>query len=176
MVIPILETERLVLRALGAADFPAWAEMYADPEFASGLGHPEGIQAEDAWRALAMHIGHWTLRGFGMWAVAERSAPAKLIGRIGFHQPEGWPDFELGWAIAHPHWGRGYATEAARAALAHGFDVLRRARVISVIRPSNTRSVAVAKRLGERIVDRVELHGQDVDIWAIERDSGTIET
>jgi RimJ/RimL family protein N-acetyltransferase len=145
--------------------------MYSDSEFTRWIGYAEPPSREDAWRSLAMHIGHWTLRGFGMWAVAERSEPERLIGRIGCHQPEGWPAFEVGWGLAREYWGRGYATEAARASLAYAFDVLQQPRVISLILPENTRSAAVARRIGEQLVDRIDLKGLLTDVWAIDRAS-----
>lgn len=175
MNIPTLTTDRLLLRPLAADDFPAWAAMNANPDFARVFGYPEPLNAEDAWRALALQIGHWTLRGFGMWAVAERAAPEKFLGRIGFFQPEGWPGFELGWALAPEVWGRGYATEGALKALEHGFTTLDRPRVISLISPANARSAGVARRIGEQIVDRIELRGRPADVWAIERSSWRAE-
>src|SRR5439155_14144197 len=69
MIIPILETDRLLLRPLDATDFPAWAEMYANAEFATALGYAAPLDIEEAWRALAIHVGQWMLRGFGIWAV-----------------------------------------------------------------------------------------------------------
>ena len=167
--IPALTTQRLVLRPLVAEDFPAWAAMYADEEFARVFGLAAPMGAEDAWRALALQIGHWELRGFGMWAVAERTAPRAFLGRVGFFEPEGWPGFELGWALARPAWGRGFATEGALAALEHAFTTLDRSRVISLVSPENPRSAGVARRIGERIVDRIELRGKPVDVWAIDR-------
>lgn len=166
---PSLQTPRLLLRPLLASDFPAWAAMYADEEFARVFGVGAPMKAEDSWRALALQIGHWALRGFGMWAVAERSAPSEFLGRVGFFEPEGWAGFELGWALARPVWGRGYATEAALAALEHAFTTLDRPRVISLVSPENPRSAGVARRIGERIVDRIELRGKPVDVWAIDR-------
>ena len=167
--IPALTTQRLLLRPLTPEDFPAWAAMYADEQFATVFGLPAPLNAEDAWRALAVQIGHWELRGFGMWAVAERNSPREFLGRVGFFEPEGWPGFELGWALARPAWGRGYATEGALAALEHAFTTLDRPRVISLISPENPRSAGVARRVGERIVDRIELRGKPADVWAIDR-------
>ena len=118
-----------------------------------------------------MLLGHWQLRGFGMWAVAERERPELLIGRLGPHQPEGWPDFEIGWAIARAHWGRGYATEGAAAAVRYAFEVLGRPRIVSLIDPANTRSAAVALRLGERRVGDWMLRGHRVDVYGLERAS-----
>jgi RimJ/RimL family protein N-acetyltransferase len=170
-VVPTLATPRLVLRPLAEADAPEYAAMYADPEVARHIT-PDGapLSSEDAWRHMAMLVGHWQLRGFGMWAVAERAAPARLIGRVGCHEPAGWPGFEVGWALARPWWGRGYATEAAAAAVRHAFETLARPRVISLVAPENVASAAVARRLGARRTGEQLVRGRGVDVWAIERD------
>jgi RimJ/RimL family protein N-acetyltransferase len=112
-------------------------------------------------------LGHWQLLGYGMWAV-ERKSDAAFLGRAGFLNPPGWPGFEIGWAFAREHWGQGYATEAARTALAFAFDVLKRDRVISLIRPANARSIRVAEKLGERLASEVELLGAKALIFAID--------
>ena len=116
MTIPIIETDRLILRALHANDFDAYAEMVADPEVTKYLGAGNKLTREDAWRQLALIIGHWELRGFGLWAV-ERKDTGDFIGRIGCFEPEGWPGFEVGYTLARAHWGRGYAREGARAGI-----------------------------------------------------------
>ena len=75
MVIPTINTERLTLRAFTAADFEAYAPIMADPEVTKFLGEGHPLSRSDAWRQLAMILGHWTLRGFGLWAVEERATP-----------------------------------------------------------------------------------------------------
>jgi RimJ/RimL family protein N-acetyltransferase len=97
--------------------------MCADPEVMRYVGDRRVLNREDAWRQLAMLAGHWQLRGYGMWAVEER-ATGTFLGRVGLHYPEGWPDREIAWALARPHWGNGYAFEAASAALNHAFVTL----------------------------------------------------
>lgn len=165
---PTLLTERLRLRALRNEDFEAYAAMHADAEVMRFItGAP--MSREDAWRHFAMLIGHWTLRGFGMWAVEELATGA-FVGRIGFHQPEGWPDFELGWALAREFQGRGYATEAARSALAYGFLHMGREHVISMIHRENTRSMAVAYRLGEVPEGETVIRGIPVIVFGIHRE------
>ena len=162
-----LTTERLRLRTLRADDFEAFAHMHSDAETMRFLG---GVASrEEAWRKLAMLVGHWHLRGFGMWAV-ESLATGELVGRVGFHQPEGWPDFELGWTIAREHWGKGYATEAARAALGYGFVKMNRLHVISLIHPQNVRSIAVARRLGESYEGDFDLNGVIVHVFGIHQE------
>lgn len=167
--IPTLETERLILRPLRESDTAAYAEMLADPDVAHFLtADQQPLAAQDSWRQVAMLLGHWALRGFGMWAVAERERPDVFLGRLGPYHPEGWPDFEIGWALARPAWGRGYATEGGAAAMRYAFEVLKRPRVISLIDPANTRSIAVAERLGEqRTGAQWDYHGRSLDIFAI---------
>src|SRR6266511_4421164 len=93
-----LETDRLTLRMLREADIDAYAEMCADPEVMRYIGDGQPLIRPMAWRNLAMMVGHWSLRGYGLWAAQERSSGV-LVGRIGFWNPEGWPGFELGWML-----------------------------------------------------------------------------
>jgi RimJ/RimL family protein N-acetyltransferase len=149
-------------------DFEEYASMVADAEVTRYLGEGKPLARGDAWRQLAFVLGHWQLRGYGLWAVEERST-GRLVGRIGFLYPEGWPDFELGWTLAREFWGRGYATEGARRALDFAFEELGREHVISLIRPDNTPSIRVAERLGESLEGSVELFGSEALIYGITR-------
>lgn len=153
-----LKTERLLLRMFREEDFEEYAAMVADAEVTRYLGEGKPLSRGDAWRQMAFILGHWQLRGYGLWAVEETST-GRLVGRIGFLYPEGWPDFELGWTLAREFWGRGYATEGARRALRYAFEELAREHVISLIRPDNGPSIRVAERLGERLEGHVELLG-----------------
>jgi RimJ/RimL family protein N-acetyltransferase len=160
----ILETPRLLLRQFRASDLDAYAEMSADPEVMRYIGTGVTLTRAEAWRSMAAMLGHWQLLGYGMWAIEERSSGA-FIGRAGFLDPPGWPGFELGWLLGRPHWGKGYATEAARAALAYAFDALGRDRVISLIREENGRSVRVAERLGAKYAGDLELLGARARVY-----------
>ena len=167
MDIPILDTERLRLRPFRESDFEPYAGMCADPEVMRYLtGVP--LSRMDAWRHLAIVVGHWYLRGYGMWAVEEKET-GEMVGRIGFYNPEGWPGFELGWTLIRSRWGRGYATEGARAALAHAFTAMDRDHVISVIHPENHASIRVAEHLGETLERRVEVIGKECLVYGIHR-------
>lgn len=161
-----LRTERLVLRAFREADLDAYAQICADPEVVRYVGPP--FSRTEAWLHIAMMLGHWQLRGCGMWAVEDRSGGA-LIGRIGFYEPEGWPGLELGWMLARSHWGRGLATEGARAALAFALRVLERQHIISLIRPENAVSIRVAEKLGERFEGRSRVLGVEALVYGIRR-------
>ena len=124
MKVPVVETERLVMRGFREEDLDEWAAICADGEVVRWVGEGEdGISREDAWRRMAYIIGHWELRGFGNWALEERET-GRLVGRCGLLQPEAWPGLEVGWLVAHEHWGRGFAPEAGRATLDWARDVL----------------------------------------------------
>ena len=164
-----LKTERLVLRMLCEDDFEQYAAMMADPEVTRHLSDGRPLTRAEAWRQMAFVVGHWQLRGYGMWAVEEAST-GRLAGRVGCHYPEGWPDFEVGWTLAREFWGRGYATEAARRALEYAFTELGREHVISLIRPDNLPSIKVAERLGERLESSVEFFGGEALVYGISRE------
>jgi len=173
LMIPRLETERLILREWCSDDFEPLAEFLADGDVMRYLsGKP--LSRSDAWRSMATSIGHWHLRGHGVWAV-ERKADNAFIGRIGLINPEGWPGLEVGWTLGKPYWGQGYATEAAIASMNYGFLTQPVERLISVIDPRNVASQAVAQRLGETKGERRELviGGETftADIWSISRDA-----
>src|SRR5512142_903784 len=165
-----LETERLLLRQFRDSDIDAYAAMCADAEVMRYIGEGKPLSRDDAWRNMAMVAGHWSLRGFGMWAVEERNTGA-FVGRVGLYYPEGWPDREVGWALARPHWGKGYALEAALASLTHAFETLHWARAISLIDPENRRSIRLAERLGERLAGEAEVRGWRTLLYAIDRSS-----
>ena len=163
-----LDTPRLRLRQFTATDVPAYAAMCADAEVMRHIATGQPQTPEDAWRSLAIFLGHWQLRGYGMWALEQRDTGV-LLGRVGFIDPPGWPGFELGWLLAREHWGHGYAREAAAAALQHAFTVLQRERVISLIRPQNRRSIALAEALGCRLAERIELLGGEALVYEARR-------
>src|SRR2546423_9801372 len=164
-----LEPDRLTLRMLRESDFEAYAEMCADPEIMRYIGDGQPLARPMAWRKLAMMVGHWSLRGYGLWAAEERSSDA-FAGYIGFWNPEGWPGFELGWTLRRSFWGRGYATEGARAALQFAFTQLKQPHVISLIHPENAASIRVAQRLGERLLDSAEVMGKTALLYRINRE------
>jgi ribosomal-protein-alanine N-acetyltransferase len=144
----ICETERLVLRRLTLADLDALAAIMADPEVTRFF--PGGPRTREQTRArLDDFLRDYDRVGFSKWAIVLRSS-GELIGRCGpAIQPiDGAHEVEIGYDLARHHWGRGLATEAARAAVEHCFAVLGMTRVISIIDPNNAPSVRVAQRLG----------------------------
>lgn len=179
----MLETERLILRPLRGDDFDDYAAMMADPDVAGGLaegdgatrgggpgGPPEkaGLEPMDAWRNLAMFIGHREIRGFSHWALVEKGT-GLFVGRAGPWRPHGFPGLGVGWCLARAHWGKGYASEAGRAALAYCFSMLDAEEVISLILPGNDRSIAVAERIGHRHLRDTEYRGNRVHVYGQRR-------
>lgn len=144
LTIPTLETERLRLRAPRLDDFEAYAAFSASPRSA-GVGGPYSEQ--QAFARLAEVIGHWQLRGYGRWMVADKATDAPL-GVVGPMFPIDWPEPELAWSLFDAAEGKGIAFEAALAARAYAYDVLGWTTAISLTVAGNTRSEALAKRLG----------------------------
>jgi RimJ/RimL family protein N-acetyltransferase len=168
--IPTLETARLVLRPFRKNDFEDYATLYADPEVLRHLGAgPEPWDRGRSWRHLAFQMGHWELGEAGLWALEQRETGA-FLGAVGFAAPEGWPGFELAWILARRWWGRGYATEGAREALAYAFTVLAKERVISLISPANRASIRVAERIGETLEGRIHHLGREMLCYGLGRD------
>ena len=165
-----LETPRLRLRLMDEGDLEAFTAMYSDADTMRYIGEGKILSRMETWRSIAGALGHWLVKGYGMWAVETREG-RELVGRVGFLDPEGWPGFELGWLIARPHWGKGYASEAARTAYDYARATLGRERVISLIRPGNDRSVRVAEKLGFVRDGTVELLGGAALVYANRRTS-----
>lgn len=109
-----IETERLLLRAWEPDDFEDFAWISADREVMRYIADGQPATRSQAWRTMAVFVGHWALRGYGLWA-AEEGRTGKFVGRIGRWNPEGWPGLEVGWLLDRGHRGRGLATEGARA-------------------------------------------------------------
>jgi RimJ/RimL family protein N-acetyltransferase len=165
-----LETERLIMRMWREDDFEAYAELCADPEVMRYLGG-KTFDRTEAWRSMAMFIGHWQLRGYGHWAVEEKDS-GRFAGRLGFLNPAGWPGFEIGWTFKREFWGKGYATEGGRRALEYAFKELDKQHVISLIHPENRPSIRVAERLGETLEGTAKVMGIDVLVYGVDRPSG----
>ncbi|MBB4087227.1 GNAT family N-acetyltransferase [Sphingomonas carotinifaciens] len=176
---PILFTERLILRPPVAEDFEAWAAFHAEPETMRFLG---GVQTRSvAWRGLCAMAGAWSIRGFAMFSLIERHT-GQWIGRVGPWQPDGWPGREVGWGVARAFAGRGYAHEAACAAMDYAVDVLGWDHVIHTIDPENEASIQLARRLGSRNEGpaslpapletfRVDAWGQSAGDWRARKQS-----
>ena len=145
----MLRTSRLILRDWREDDLPAFAALNADPEVMTHFPSVLDRAASDA--QAARKRAHLVAHGWGSWAV-EVPGEAEFIGYVGL-QPVTFaasftPAVEIGWRLARTYWGRGFATEAARAALEFGFERLGLPEIVSFTVPANARSRAVMERLG----------------------------
>ena len=154
-IIPALTTDRLLLRAFVKEDLDAFAALVADKEViqhATYDGTPMTRAQAVNW--LCYMLGHWHMHGFGIWGVEEKSSGV-LIGRIGLQFLEWFDDVELVWMLAASAWGKGFATEGARAAIDFGLNKLSLPRIAAVIRQENKASIRLAERLGMELEKEV---------------------
>jgi RimJ/RimL family protein N-acetyltransferase len=166
--VPIIETQRLTLRPFREEDVDPLFELSQNPDVVRYVGDRRTPTRQEVWRAIAAWIGHWAMRGYGQWAIEERDS-GDFIGRAGIINPVDWPGPEVGYLLGRAFWGRGYATEAAGAAMAWGFRRGGFAELISLIDPANTRSMGVATRLGESLRGDIDLLGHRVLVYGISR-------
>jgi RimJ/RimL family protein N-acetyltransferase len=166
----IAETERLILRHFHILDAEAMDRVFGDAavmEFSSGVQSPQWVRK---WLRGCLEDYHqkW---GFGLWAVVEKDH-RETIGFCGlscFSDVGGSPETEIGYRLARVHWGKGYATEAARAVRDYGFGTLCMARLISIIDERNIASIGVAEKIGMRFEKDVIFEGFADRVYAISR-------
>jgi RimJ/RimL family protein N-acetyltransferase len=161
-VIPVLETERLVLREGRDGDFDALVAFYADVEASKPVGGP--LSRAEAWGRVAFNRGHWALRGYGNWAIEEK-ATGDYVGWSGLWFPEGFPEREVGWGLMRSKRGRGYATEAALRARMYAYESLGWETAISLIAADNVPSARVAQRLGATFERVVQHDGMEFGVY-----------
>jgi RimJ/RimL family protein N-acetyltransferase len=171
-----VETERLMLRRWLPSDAPDMEAIWREPEVWRSL-QPDQPFNPRQWRSmLERHQRHWDVHGFGLWAVTTGEQP-RPVGWIGASHPTFVPELaeevEIGWTLKPATWGRGLATEGARAAVEAAFRTLPVERVISLIHPRNERSMAVANRLGMSRAGEVTPPdlGQPLIVYALSRSS-----
>lgn len=150
-MIPTLETERLLLRAPRAEDFPVYRDFFADAEASHFYGGP--LDADRAWRVLATDLGHWQLRRYGRWAVSVKES-GEMVGGCGLWWPEGYPRSELTWWIAPSARRHGYALEASRAAVAFGYETLGWDLVETHMNDENEAARKLVEKLGGTVFAR----------------------
>ncbi len=147
--VPVLETERLVLRAPRIDDLPLWTQIWTNPEAA----HP--ATEEGAYDNFCTYVAGWMLHGHGLWSV-EQKADGTLAGfvMLGLEWADEAP--ELGWALSPEHRGKGYAVEAASAAQSHAIALFGPGVVVSYIAEANVGSIKVAERLGATRIENFD--------------------
>jgi len=163
---PTLHTRRLILRAQRPSDTEPLMAAFGNDDYSRfiTLGR-RALTREEAWRPIATVPGMWSVNGYGQFMVEEK-ATGLAVGRLGPWQPEGWPDFEIGWSIFPEHCGKGYAAEGAAAALIWAHETLGRDHVIHLIDPANSASERVAEKLGATVTGTWEIPGGGTaNVW-----------
>lgn len=159
---PTLTTKRLVLRGPDRADLPAITRFMTSAPSMQAQG--ETITAEQAWFGFLIGIGHWHWHGFGFFTVVD-VATGLPIGRVGLIKHSNWPEIELAWHLFEGSEGQGFATEAAIAVRKWASEELKLDRQYSYIDCRNTRSQAVARRLGAKTDGTRAAHEPEAEVW-----------
>ncbi len=157
------ETERLVLRRFEENDWKDLHELYSDP-VCTQYTIQRTLTEGESWRTMAAMIGHWEIRGYGPYALEDKST-GKVMGPVGLWYPNDWPEPEIKWALAREWWGCGFASEAARAVKKIAHEHLRDVSLISLILPDNTPSIRLAEALGASFEKKIAFRGQSAHIY-----------
>jgi RimJ/RimL family protein N-acetyltransferase len=163
----MLRTERLILETWQSSDWPAFRPIATDAEVMRYItgGHP---WTDDQIRSFVdRQVKLYIERGFCRWKLMDPTT-GDVIGFCGAGMWREHPDPEIGWWLARPYWGRGLATEAARAALKDAFERVRLSRIVSIAMPENAASIAVMKKLGLQFDAEFETDGVRLVRYAIE--------
>ncbi|OOG59822.1 GNAT family N-acetyltransferase [Rhodanobacter sp. C03] len=161
-LVPVIETERLRLRAHRADDYATCMAIWSDPEVVRYIGG-RVFTAEEVWKRLLQYVGLWSLLGYGYWAVEEKDS-GRYIGDIGFAdfkrdmQPSLQGMLEFGWVLAPQAHGNGYASEAVAAITTWGQAHRPELRVVCIIAPENLPSIRVAEKAGFRLWQQTVYH------------------
>jgi len=159
-----IETERLRLRMLKTSDLDNLATLFADPAVMRYVGTGEPATRDEAEKALASIIAHWEREGFGRWAIEDKTT-GEFVGYGGLRSLSGTP--EVVYHFAQRHWGKGFATEMARACLQFGFNVKGFERIIAIAKPENSASIHVMKKLGMHFEKQTSYYGIEVVEYSI---------
>jgi len=163
-VIPqFLETERLRLRLFEDEDWRALHEHFSDEE-CTRYTYRRALTEDATWRAMASMAGHWLLRGYGPYAVEEKTTGA-VLGAVGPWYPLEWPEPEIKWALARRHWGKGFASEAVRAVQSMAHERLPQLRLISLIDSRNEASIRLALAVGASLEREIEFAGAPFHVY-----------
>lgn len=157
------ETERLCLRQWRDDDWRDLHEYTADPD-ATAYTYGGPLNESQTWRMMASMVGHWSLRRYGPYALQEKST-SRVIGTVGYWYPIDWPEPEIKWALVRRCWGRGFASEAARAVQQTGSHYLPEIKWISFIHQANHPSIQLAEALGAKWEKTLPFRGDRFHVY-----------
>ena len=164
---PAIETERLLMRMFGPDDLDELARLFSDPQVMKYVGDGLPVSREETQRALESIIRHWQTHGFGRWAVVDKQTH-EFLGFGGLRSLFGTP--EVVYHLATAHWGKGLATELARASLRFGFEFRGFERIVAITKPPNAGSIHVMEKLGMHYEQHTRYYEMDVVEYAISRE------
>jgi RimJ/RimL family protein N-acetyltransferase len=160
----LLETERLAFRSWIAADLAHFCAICSEPRVMQFVGDGQPWSREQTQTFIERAIAHSQQHGYCQWALVLKNS-AELIGFCGFMPAEAGA--EIGWRLAHEHWGKGLATEAAQAAMKYGFEELGFPRVIATVQSGNQASLRVVEKLGMRQEGKMRRNGREVLVFSV---------
>jgi len=166
---PAIRTARLTLRTFGEADAPAFHDLLCGDDVLRYFPSHDPPSLDRVERLLASYNDHWRRRGFGIWAV-EHAATARLMGRCGLQEIPDTGEIELDFLLGRDDWGRGHATEAARASLDFGFQTAGIETIVGIVHPENAASRRVLEKVGFASARRTVYFGMDCFRYEITRD------
>jgi len=162
-----VETERLLLRMFRPDDLDALAILFSNPKVMRYVGDGQPASREEADKALQSIINHWASHGFGRWAAVDKHTH-EFVGFGGLRSLFGVP--EVVYHFAPEHWGKGLATELARASLRFGFETHGFERIVAIAKPGNAASIHVMEKLGMKYQQHTSYYNIDVVEYSIARD------
>jgi RimJ/RimL family protein N-acetyltransferase len=166
--IPTIETPHLILRAWKPQDAEALFEILQEDGILRYFPNPNPPPRSKVEDYIAHQLAHWESRGYGHWAVVERES-GQLLGWNGLEYLPELGETEVGYLLSTHSWGRGYATEAARAAVAYGFETAGLGAIIGLVHPENAGSIRVLEKCGMAFADRLTLWGLDMARYRVDR-------
>jgi RimJ/RimL family protein N-acetyltransferase len=165
--LPVIETTRLRLRMFRPEDLDDLAGMFSDPQVMRYVADGKPAGRDVAQKALTSVIDHWRREGFGRWAAEDKDS-SQFVGFGGLRSLFGMP--EVVYHFARLHWGKGLATELARASLRYGFEEHRFERIVAVAKPENAASIHVMEKLGMRYEMHTSYYDIDVVQYSLARE------
>ncbi len=168
MEIPIIETPHLILRAWRLEEAAALFEIFQEEDILQYFPNPKPPPLNKVEDYIAHQLAHWELYGYGHWAIVEREA-GQVAGWVGLEYLLELGETEVGYLLSRRVWGRGYATEAARAAVGYGFETASLPGIIGLVHPENASSIRVLEKCGMAFAGRLTLWGLDMSRYRVDR-------
>jgi ribosomal-protein-alanine N-acetyltransferase len=167
--IPTLQTPRLFLRPWRLEDGEAWFNILQEEGILRYYPNQTPPPREKAEPYITHHLSHWQTRGYGHWAVVTREE-GRVVGWSGLEYLHELEETEVAYLLSKRAWGRGYATEAARACVKFGFESVGLEKIIGLVHPENVGSVRVLEKCGLTLTGRITLWGMEMSRYRITRE------